>query len=81
MRLDEFERKETDKLRRFMAIVEDMIAGTHTCEGIAGVLVDEFLPLLRRKTEIREEHVFLENQLEKLTNDVIDRLLTIDRMT
>ena len=62
MRLDEFERHETVKLRKFMENVELMVAGKSACEGVAGTVVSEFLPLLRNKmksekTELTETQI------------------------
>ena len=54
MRLDEYERRETEKLRVFMDNIEAMIARKWPLQGVAGSVVGEFLPLLDNAKAQRE---------------------------
>jgi hypothetical protein len=78
MRLDEYERRETEKLKKFMASVEDMISGKCSPTGIAGKVVEEFLPMLKKKSN-RDTSPQKKDE-ESLINDVLDQFKEVNSL-
>ena len=73
MRLDEYERKETEKVKNFMRGVEAMISGNKPCTGVAGQVVTEFAPVLKKSHMTSPVETRLDDATaEALVDEILD---------